>query len=277
MKYVPGRRRQRVPLIIGHRGASAHAPENTLAAFARAKADGADGIEFDVRLAADGVPVCVHDAGLRRTALRPGRVSDFTSDELAGVDVGTWFNRRNPARARDEYAREGVPTLARVLELYGGRFRALYVELKCGRGEAERLARAAVEVISARGQMARRFRVASFDLRALAEVHRLAPELRTAALFERRLGRPHISARELIALARGCGASELALHRSLATPRRIRAAREAKLPVVVWTADESRWAATAAYWGFRAVITNHPARLRAALDAALASEHARLR
>ncbi|MDQ3754751.1 MAG: glycerophosphodiester phosphodiesterase, partial [Acidobacteriota bacterium] len=63
------------PLIIGHRGASAVAPENTLGAFARALDDGADGIEFDVRLARDGVPIVIHDATLKRTALQDGAVA----------------------------------------------------------------------------------------------------------------------------------------------------------------------------------------------------------
>ena len=277
MRHVPGRRNQQVPLIIGHRGASASAPENTLAAFARAKKDRADGIEFDVRLAADGVPVCIHDASLRRTGLRPGRVSQLTHDELAAVDVGTWFNRRHPAHAREAFAREGIPTLARVLKLYGAKFDALYVELKCGRGEAERLARAVVEVISASSGHGRNCVVESFDLRALAEVRRLAPELATAALFERRLGRPHISAQEMIALARDCGASELALHRSLVTTPTVRAAREAGLPVVVWTADDPVWAINALELGLRAVITNHPARLSAELEDALYFEYIRTR
>jgi glycerophosphoryl diester phosphodiesterase len=70
---------ERMPLIIGHRGASALAPENTLAAFERAMRDGADGIEFDVRLARDAVPVVIHDAGLRRTGLREGEVESLTS------------------------------------------------------------------------------------------------------------------------------------------------------------------------------------------------------
>src|SRR5262245_8945252 len=81
------------PLIIGHRGASAAAPENTLTAFAQAVALGADGIELDVRLARDGVPVVIHDASLHHTAGRKTRVAHLTSPELTEIDVGSWFNR----------------------------------------------------------------------------------------------------------------------------------------------------------------------------------------
>jgi len=69
------------PLILGHRGASAIAPENTLAAFACAIRDGADGIEFDVRLSRDGLPVVIHDASLKRTGWKEISVSELTSAE----------------------------------------------------------------------------------------------------------------------------------------------------------------------------------------------------
>ncbi len=82
------------PLIIAHRGASAIAPENTLAAFRRAIDDGAEGIEFDVRLTKDGVPVVLHDAQLNRVGRCEGRVIDFTSKQLQKLDVGSWFNEK---------------------------------------------------------------------------------------------------------------------------------------------------------------------------------------
>ncbi|HET6851924.1 MAG TPA: glycerophosphodiester phosphodiesterase family protein, partial [Pyrinomonadaceae bacterium] len=82
------------PLIIGHRGASAVAPENTIAAFKEAIAVGADGVEFDVRLTRDRVPVVIHDSTLRRTAGLQRRVADLTWAELEQVDVGSWFDRK---------------------------------------------------------------------------------------------------------------------------------------------------------------------------------------
>ena len=98
----------RLPLIIGHRGASALAPENTLAAFRRAINDGADGIEFDVRLAKDGVAVVIHDATLERTtgSIR-SRVSQLTAAELNAIDVGSWFR---PSESSRSFAGEKVPS-----------------------------------------------------------------------------------------------------------------------------------------------------------------------
>jgi glycerophosphoryl diester phosphodiesterase len=260
---------RRAPLVIGHRGASALAPENTLAAFERALADGADGLEFDVRRAADGVPVVIHDATLRRTAGLKGEVASLSSSALAEVCVGAWFNRRFPARARDEYANERITTLARVVEQFAGRCAALYVELKCSRADAFMLAAATVEVLRASGTQARRCVVESFTLEAIAEVKRLAPELRAAALFERTVRPPHLFPREMIARALAHGADEIALHRSLVSRRTTEAARAAGLPTVVWTVDHPTWARRAREFGLRALITNNPARLRAALDANL--------
>ncbi|HEX8160266.1 MAG TPA: glycerophosphodiester phosphodiesterase family protein [Pyrinomonadaceae bacterium] len=258
----------RAPLVIAHRGASAHAPENTLAAFSRAFGDGADGLEFDVRLARDGVPVVAHDATLKRTAGRKVEIASLSSSALAGIDVGSWFNRRRPARARGEYALERVPTLARVLDEFAPRSRALYVELKCARADAPQLAAAVVEVLRARPQAARVSVVESFDLGAVAEVKRLAPGQRTAALFERSLRRRPLTSRQMCARAVSHGADEIALQRTLASRRAVETARAAGLPTVVWTVDHPAWARRALALGLRALITNDPARLRAALTLA---------
>ena len=104
------------PLIIAHRGASAFAPENTFAAFQKAIDDGADGIEFDVRLAKDGVPVVFHDSTLQRLAKIKNRVSDLTAEELNVIDVGSWFNRAFPGKADEKFAAETIPPLAKLFD-----------------------------------------------------------------------------------------------------------------------------------------------------------------
>jgi glycerophosphoryl diester phosphodiesterase len=252
---------QRQPFIVGHRGASSAAPENTLAAFARALEDGADGVEFDVRLARDGVPVVIHDATLRRTALRPERVDALTSAELKKIDAGSWFNRRFPALAREAFAHEGVPTLSEVLELVGPRSRVVYVEMKCeAADEYPRLAREVVGRIRDL-DLSGRAVVKSFEHAAVREARRLAPEIRAAALFDAGLSRPFISAREAVARTLACDAQEVSLHRSLLRRPVVEAARRSGLETIIWTADTSRWLARALRLGLRAVITNRPAEL----------------
>jgi glycerophosphoryl diester phosphodiesterase len=263
-----------LPLIIGHRGASKVAPENTLAAFERALFDGADGIEFDVRLARDNVPVVIRDVTLRRTADAhvDAPIASLSSSELSSIGVGAWFNRRFPARAQSAYARETIPTLARVFETIAPRCRVLYVELKFEARATTNFASGAtnlVEQVVAEVRahaLERRVVLESFALAAVAEVKRIAPDLRTAAAFERRLGRPLITPRALLRQARACRADELALGRSLVSRRMLAAAHAHGLPTVVWTVDHPSWARRASALGLRAVITNDPARMRAALD-----------
>jgi glycerophosphoryl diester phosphodiesterase len=254
------------PLVIGHRGAAAVAPENTLASFTRAFADGADGIEFDVRLTRDHIPVVIHDATLKRTAARTGFVAALTANELAATDVGSWFNQRFPAHARAEYAGANVPTLAQVLELNKRHGGLLCIELKCEAGEAHALVARVVETVHEH-DADQLCVLSSFTLTALAEVRRLAPHIRTAALFDRSLAHPLPSVRAIFARARACGADEVALHHTLANARTIAAAQRASFPVVVWTLDNGARARRLAELGVRAIITNDPARLRAALRA----------
>ncbi|GGK32871.1 glycerophosphoryl diester phosphodiesterase [Pilimelia terevasa] len=85
------------PLVFAHRGASAAQPENTLAAYERAFADGADGVECDVRLTRDGHLVCVHDRRVDRTSDGRGRVSQLTLAELRALDFGSWHGAGRPA------------------------------------------------------------------------------------------------------------------------------------------------------------------------------------
>jgi glycerophosphoryl diester phosphodiesterase len=248
------------PLIIGHRGAAAVAPENTLISFERALTDGADGIEFDVRLAEDNVPVVIHDSTLRRTALRHGRIANLSSSELMETDVGSWFNQRRPRLARASFALARIPTLSNVFAMLQEASAILYVEMKCGLKDRTPLAREVVKLIN-HFSLKPRAIVESFDLASIAEVKRLDSDIRTAALFDRRITRPVPLARSLIERAIKCGAEEIALHRSLATRRRVEEAHRRGLETVVWTADNSLWVERAIKFGIRAIITNNPARL----------------
>jgi glycerophosphoryl diester phosphodiesterase len=249
-------------LIIGHRGAAAVAPENTLVSFERALSDGADGIEFDVRLARDGVPVVIHDSTLRRTALRQGRIASFSSTELSEMDAGTWFNLRHPSKAQPLYTQARIPTLAAVFESLRKSDCLLYVEMKCGTKDRAALSAEVAKLIRAHG-ISHRVVVESFDLAAIAEIKRIDAELRTAALFDRKLSRPVPSARRMIERAILCGAEEIALHHSLAPRRTTEEAARRGLETVVWTADNSAWVGRAIKRGVRAIITNDPARLSA--------------
>ncbi len=101
------------PVLFAHRGASAHAPENTLAAFELAARQGAPAIELDVKLSADGRVVVIHDQTVDRTTNGHGDVRNLTLAELKTLDAGSKFST--------QYAGETIPTLAEVFEAVGKR------------------------------------------------------------------------------------------------------------------------------------------------------------
>lgn len=250
------------PLILGHRGSSAVAPENTIAAFDRALRDGADGFEFDVRLAGDGHPVVIHDSTLERIARRSDAIARLSSAQLQRIDVGTWFNQQHPLAARPEYAAETVPTLGQVFDLVQGTAQVLYLEMKSDEDQANPLAAAVVDLIHDY-RFADRVIVESFDLEAIVEVKRLDPHIRTAALFEPRFERPMSLLRKMktVDLAVAAGANEIALHHSFASRRAVDKALQSGLPVIVWTVDKPTWVKSALSMGVHALITNDPANM----------------
>ena len=249
------------PLILGHRGASAVAPENTLAAFKQAMCDGADGIEFDVRLSRDQVPVVIHDATLQRTGLIDGFVSQLTAKALGEVDVGRWFGSRTQTGAQS-FAGEKLPTLAQVFALFSTNPGVLYVEMKCNARQSATLAAAVANEVEEFG-LANRVVVESFSLDAIAEVKRIDKGIRTAALFEPKLSRPISTMRRLkmVDTALDVGADEIALHHTLAIPRVAEKAKLEGLNVVIWTVDDPQWIIRARAMGIKALIANDPARM----------------
>ncbi len=222
--------------------------------------DGADGIEFDVRLAGDAVPVVIHDATLKRTALRKGSIASLSSTELGAIDAGTWFNRRYPARARSEYAQARVPTLAQVLKFFRTGEAMLYIEMKCAVSESRVLAEAVVSLIREH-HLESRAVVESFALEAIREIKSIAQNIRTAALFEPKLSRPFPAKNTIIERALNVAADEIALHCMLANPRAVEAATRRGLKTVVWTVDHPTWIKRAQECGIHALITNHPLRM----------------
>lgn len=227
--------------------------------------DDADGVELDVRLARDGVPVVIHDSTLRRTGLCDGVVAEMTAKELGRTRVGDWFNRAHPWLARAEYSREVVPTLEQVFTLFKVQRQAnqalIYVEMKTDRGDDENpdLSGAVAQLIRHHG-IGSRVIVVSFNLKAIAQIKQLDPSIRTGALFEpKRSAAKIMNGRRLIAAAIDNGADEILLHRLMATRRVVGLATENNLRSVVWTVDDPKWLRRAASRGIHALITNNPA------------------
>jgi glycerophosphoryl diester phosphodiesterase len=247
------------PLIIGHRGASAIAPENTMAAFREAIAVGADGIEFDVRLTRDRVPVVIHDSTLHRTASLPQRVAGLSWEELKNIDVGSWFARKKNLPP-GSFATETVPSLRELFTLFESNNLTLCLEMKCDSlAEYAPLAEACCQLIEEHS-LRDRVIVECFKLPALGILKQLDKEIKTAALFEPSFSTPSVLLdQSVISQATAVRASYLALHYRLARQSLVDKAKLAGLKVALWTVDEPSWIERARAMGIEALITNDPA------------------
>jgi glycerophosphoryl diester phosphodiesterase len=222
------------PLVFAHRGGSALAPENTMAAFVNGLAIGADGLELDVHLARDGVVVVHHDRLLDRTTPLRGPLVARTSEELSRV---------------------GVPTLASVL----ARFRdiRMIVELKQNR---EPLAAAAIETIR-RADAIDRVCLGSFGLKVLRAARSLEPAIATSAAREEvrwALYRSWVRWPVTHVAYDGYQVPEFAGRTQVVSPRFVEYAHRVELPVQVWTVDTEAVATRLLTWGVDALITDRP-------------------
>lgn len=170
---------------VAHRGASAYAPEHTFPAWDLAREMGADYIEQDLQMTADGVLVVLHDNTLDRTARGPvenctGPVMSKTLEQIKTCDVGTWFNETYPEQARPEYVGLRIPTLREVFERYG-RDVNYYIETKTPEQAPmmEEKLLALIDEFGLREGAVRRWQVLiqSFSPESLMKIHALDPEL----------------------------------------------------------------------------------------------------
>jgi len=254
-RHPPAGARRGRTLVLGHRGASGDAPENTLAAFRLALAQGADGVELDVWRCATGELAVIHDEDTRRVAGPALVVPDSPWRDLRGLDVGAWKGAR--------FAGERILRLEEALEAMPGA--VVNVELKTRRGEgASTLARAAAEAIRA-ARAGERVVVSSFDWRALRAFRAAAPSVRLGLLFDRK---PAWRLRLALGVAL---LRPSAVHpaRLLASEARLRAWAGRGLAVNVWTVDDPDEVRRLASLGASAVITNWPARAVEALRGAI--------
>lgn len=247
------------PLIIAHRGASEIAPENTLAAFRQAIADGADGIEFDVRLAKDET-VVFHDATLNRVGQINGNIAQISAAELQKTDVGSWFNQNYPKLANVGFHTETVPTLVQTLEFLKDFRGLIYIELKCRETEVQTLSKEVCKIIKD-SPLLPQIIVKSFQLEVIPTVKQYCPKAKTAALFAPKIMTLLRKEKRLVNIAAELGANMVSVHFSLATRKLMKKAEKKHLPVTIWTADSPRWIKRAFDLGFFAIITNNPARL----------------
>ncbi|NQW11127.1 MAG: glycerophosphoryl diester phosphodiesterase [Alphaproteobacteria bacterium] len=142
------------PRLVGHRGAAALAPENTLASIRAAAEVGARWVEIDAKLAKDGVPVLMHDDLLDRTTNTTGPAAALTSSQLGRLDAGSWFDAERVATGlldAPRFTGEPIPTLAQCLVECRRLGLGLDLEIKPDKGSEVATAAACLEVLDAAG------------------------------------------------------------------------------------------------------------------------------
>lgn len=241
------------PWVIAHRGASGHAPENTVAAFERAVQLGATFIETDLHLTRDARFVAIHDSTLERTTNGRGLVHEFTLAELKQLDAGHWFDR--------EFMDERIPTLEQILEFSRKHDVVFYLELKYD--SAWGMHHALVAALRG-AESAARTVVISFDPATIRAVHQLDPSLMIGLLIEKNGG-------DFVRLAEQTGARQICAEASIVTPEFVMAAHRADLHVIAWTVNSTDGMRAMMAAGVDGIMTDFPDRLRATIEDAVAS------
>jgi glycerophosphoryl diester phosphodiesterase len=236
---------------IAHRGASGHAPENTMAAFRRAVELGARFIETDLQITRDARVIAIHDVTLDRTTSGKGQVHLLTLQEIRALDAGAWFGDRGAG----SFSGERVPALEEILDFAKVHDVIFYLEIKSG--SAWGVEHAVVAALRDQNSSARVV-ILSFDPAALDSVHRLDSTLMTGFLCE------HPSS-DLVERTVRAGARQLVARGDLITPDVIEKAHHAGLQVAAWTINEPDQMRHLIATGVDGIITDYPDRLLSVL------------
>jgi glycerophosphoryl diester phosphodiesterase len=239
-----------LPRVIGHRGACAYAPENTLASIRKAAALGTRWVEFDVRLTRDDDLVLMHDDTLARTTNGRGKVRDHTCAELRALDAGAWMG--------GAFAGERIPSLAESIALLAELGLGANIEIKTASSEAHDTAVALNRILNAHWPAAKPPPlVSSFRIAALKTMQRIAPRWPRGLLLRRLEG-------DWRGLVGRLGAATLNLDHRPLDRAAVALARSAAVPVLCYTVNDPARARELFAWGVDAVFTDRPDALLAA-------------
>ena len=246
------------PVIVGHRGASKDAPENTLPAFALAWERGADAIEGDFHVTKDGVIVCIHDGDTKRVAGVNLKVKEATFAELRGLDVGLWRGER--------WRGTRIPTLGEVLATVSPG-KKIYIEVKCGR----EIVGALFEVVAKSGLEKSQVVVISFHEDVIRAVEDKDPEVVTywlSGFKKAKSGEVTPSAEVVLETLKRSGADGIGSGKDHVGEGFVRKVLGEGFEYHVWTVDDLAEATKFGAWGALSITTNVPGAIRAGLAGA---------
>ena len=244
-------------MIVAHRGASADAPENTLAAFREAWRQGADGIEGDFYLTRDKQVVCIHDKTTERTGGKSLTVTQSSLAELRELEYGAWKN--------EKFRGEPIPTLGEVIDQMPAD-KKLVIELKMG----PEIVPYVQGIIAAKSLAAEQILIISFDAKTVAKSKELMPDIEAHWLtsYKRKLGKVSPTADQIIHTIKSCGADGLGTKgdRKVVSAKLVERLHEEGIKEFhVWTVDDPHDAKYFQALGAIGITTNQPGKIRQSL------------
>jgi glycerophosphoryl diester phosphodiesterase len=242
-------------LVIAHRGASYDAPENTMAAFHLAHKLGADMIELDVQLSADGIPIVFHDSLLDRTSNGSGAPWNYHVKELKLLDAGSWFSA--------SYKGEPIPTLAEVLDWAKDKI-LVNIEIKPESVSVDNvngIEKKTIELVKEHG-VENKVIISGFDYRSVRRVKEYAPGIRTGLLFNRKSSEG-VDYRDLTMQNNAdyfhCSWREM-------NEKRAAVLRDAAIPFLIYTVNSSRLMKKMIRLGASGIFTDKPGLYRSLIN-----------
>lgn len=232
-----------LPAVIGHRGAAARAPENTLAGLRQAAALSCAWVEFDVRLTADGAPVLCHDARLDRTTDGSGLIAALPLAAIRGCDAGGWF--------APEFAGERVPTLEEALLLCREIGLGANVELKADRGGQYPIAAAVAATLQNLHGHRSAVLISSFHPSGIFKAHKLAPDIPRSILFR-------VVPQNWAEMAIRFDCTVIGADHRRLKPRRVAEIRDAGYQLAAYTVNDPARASLLFGWGVTSVFSDAP-------------------
>lgn len=223
-------------MVIAHRGASMHAPENTMAAIRKAVDDGANWVEIDVQETADGKVVVFHDSDFKRVGGKSLAIWDVKSQQLPGIEIGSWF--------RPEFAQETTPSLAEVLEVCRDKSGVL-IELKYY-GHDQQLEQRVIDIVE-QAKMQDQVMVMSLSYPGVQKVRKLRPDWKVGLLSTVAVG-------DITKL----DVDFLGLNSRAATKHLIERAHRNSIEIYVWTVNDPIDISTMTSRGVDGLITDTP-------------------
>lgn len=210
--------------IFAHRGASKFAPENTLSAFKLALRQGAEGLETDIHLTKDHIPVIIHDDTVDRTTNNSGLIKDYTYNEIKQLDAGSWFS--------SSFSNETILSLEEFLVWIQGKNVLINIELKNNKIDYPQMETIVYEMIN-RYQLRDRTIISTFNARSIQRCKKIDPLIEVAWLTSKRN-------RKLIQDAHKIQTDAIHIHYRLLSKRLMRKAHQYNIPVRVYTLNKRR-------------------------------------